>query len=931
MAFNKELFINSLDQVPNHFIKLTSLDTIVSNTVAIENMPIFFKKSTNINQNQQYMNRNQEKLNIYQYLSDDFILESIKKIMNIINVEFTIAKKTLIVNSFNLEKSVDFILRYQSDSLSEVIEKYSYNLLDFKNNCLKIATFFDTYNYTNGLKKLLNDDLNNTFFKLLISFNNCEADNYFNMCINVFICKKYLQNIYDCESIPRFLFKIIIDKHNKSYSDNCLKVNSTIFNQEKNLVFNDYKRPLYDHQINNIIWMKNLENQIKNNLISLKTFINNNSYNIFKIPEINDYLVADRCGKVYNYENLEQIYIIPRGGVLCDDIGIGKSFSFIGLIKENLSESSNLIVCPTRLCKQWSEEIIQSTNLSFFIISTIVQFKKFISLKKKNKVFNIIILSYNFLINKNYIEFKFNNKDDQTFFIENIIWERVILDEGHEYFDNLKLKKIYYQQVKKSLDQLNFNYIWICSGTPFNNYTSLMNLIFFICQINCPDDYSIKKNMAYIQHFGQELINQLFIKNTKHSIINTVKIPDPIITTDFLDQTDIEKAIYQSALGNKNKMIQLCSHIIVSEDHLCILGNNPLPFDEIQLKMKNYYHDKVQKIEQNLSNLEIKITGIDQKIDKTNDKITEENNNLTFNIQLKENQTFWESSGDTLSEIDNKITDSHQKIDNYQIRLKDYEQKIQQYIEKKKNYQQDHQDNLSKTKIFQELDIKLKQESECPICYNDLKSNIKVILKCGHFFCSSCIAKVLKNNEKENCPFCRQTFLKTELNIVKPNLEQNQQINKWGTKMSYLINYLKEILENNNNRIIIFSQWDNLLKLVGTVLIEHSISHLFLNGSIHTVNGRIRKFKLDQSIRIALLSSEKAASGLTLTEANHIILLDTLNTDKETSQIIEQQAIGRAVRIGQTQNVQVKRLIMNDTIEYDFYQQNIENKRIKII
>ena len=385
MAFNKELFINSLDQVPNHFIKLTSLDTIVSNTVAIENMPIFFKKSTNINQNQQYMNRNQEKLNIYQYLSDDFILESIKKIMNIINVEFTIAKKTLIVNSFNLEKSVDFILRYQSDSLSEVIEKYSYNLLDFKNNCLKIATFFDTYNYTNGLKKLLNDDLNNTFFKLLISFNNCEADNYFNMCINVFICKKYLQNIYDCESIPRFLFKIIIDKHNKSYSDNCLKVNSTIFNQEKNLVFNDYKRPLYDHQINNIIWMKNLENQIKNNLISLKTFINNNSYNIFKIPEINDYLVADRYGKVYNYENLEQIYIIPRGGVLCDDIGIGKSFSFIGLIKENLSELSNLIVCPTRLCKQWSEEIIQSTNLSFFIISTIVQFKKFISLKKKIK------------------------------------------------------------------------------------------------------------------------------------------------------------------------------------------------------------------------------------------------------------------------------------------------------------------------------------------------------------------------------------------------------------------------------------------------------------------------------------------------------------------------------------------------------------------
>ena len=78
------------------------------------------------------------------------------------------------------------------------------------------------------------------------------------------------------------------------------------------------------------------------------------------------------------------------------------------------------------------------------------------------------------------------------------------------------------------------------------------------------------------------------------------------------------------------------------------------------------------------------------------------------------------------------------------------------------------------------------------------------------------------------------------------------------------------------------------------------------------------------------MSSDKAVSGLTLTEANHIILLDTLNTDRESSKIIEEQAIGRAVRIGQTHRVNVKRLIMNDTIEYDFYLQNIENKRIKI-
>ena len=43
------------------------------------------------------------------------------------------------------------------------------------------------------------------------------------------------------------------------------------------------------------------------------------------------------------------------------------------------------------------------------------------------------------------------------------------------------------------------------------------------------------------------------------------------------------------------------------------------------------------------------------------------------------------------------------------------------------------------------------------------------------------------------------------------------------------------------------------------------------------------------------MSSDKSPSGLNLTEATTIILLDTLNTGKEESQIIEEQAIGRAV------------------------------------
>ena len=122
-----------------------------------------------------------------------------------------------------------------------------------------------------------------------------------------------------------------------------------------------------------------------------------------------------------------------------------------------------------------------------------------------------------------------------------------------------------------------------------------------------------------------------------------------------------------------------------------------------------------------------------------------------------------------------------------------------------------------------------------------------------------------------------------------------------------------------------------MLKLVGKVLDEFNVKYLNLNGSIHVVNGRIRKFKLDESIRIVLMSSEKSASGLNLQEANHIVLLDTMNTDKDNSKIIEDQAIGRAARIGQKNKVKVLRLIMKDTIEHDSFNNNTQTQQHLII
>ena len=51
----------------------------------------------------------------------------------------------------------------------------------------------------------------------------------------------------------------------------------------------------------------------------------------------------------------------------------------------------------------------------------------------------------------------------------------------------------------------------------------------------------------------------------------------------------VERLIYDSALNNNDKKIELCNHIMVSDEHINILGNKPLTLDEIHEKMTLHY------------------------------------------------------------------------------------------------------------------------------------------------------------------------------------------------------------------------------------------------------------------------------------------------------------------------------------------------------
>ena len=219
-------------------------------------------------------------------------------------------------------------------------------------------------------------------------------------------------------------------------------------------------------------------------------------------------------------------------------------------------------------------------------------------------------------------------------------------------------------------------------------------------------------------------------------------------------------------------------------------------------------------------------------------------------------------------------------------------------------------------------------EDNCGICMCEISGEDVGVTKCGHIFCFECLKTSINSTSK--CPMCstpqtnkdismisfeKPVFTKENSQILKTKLEL---IDKVGTKLSNLIYYLNSIPDH----VIIFSQWDSLLRKVGDVLSEHGIPTVYCKGNVWSRDKAIREFNANDKIKVIMLSSESAASGTNLTKASKVILLDPVSGNYEYRRNMEWQAIGRAYRLGQTKQVEIVRLIIKDTVEEEIYKDN---------
>ena len=194
----------------------------------------------------------------------------------------------------------------------------------------------------------------------------------------------------------------------------------------------------------------------------------------------------------------------------------------------------------------------------------------------------------------------------------------------------------------------------------------------------------------------------------------------------------------------------------------------------------------------------------------------------------------------------------------------------------------------------------------CIICCEKFKNPI-LEPNCQNLFCGECLLTWLQR--KNSCPTCRVhvnptnlIYVETESFVDGTLSETNNRDN--NIRMTKLQKVIDIITQNETGKFLVFSEYDSTFYPMCDSLREKGIEFTEMKGCISTREKKLDSFKTGK-IPVLFLNSKYNAAGINLTEATDIILCHQMTTSQET------QIIGRANRIGRTENLKVHHLLIN--------------------
>ena len=210
------------------------------------------------------------------------------------------------------------------------------------------------------------------------------------------------------------------------------------------------------------------------------------------------------------------------------------------------------------------------------------------------------------------------------------------------------------------------------------------------------------------------------------------------------------------------------------------------------------------------------------------------------------------------------------------------------------------------------LQLSIDARDECSICLEELHT--PVITACKHVFGRQCIERTIDLQHK--CPMCRANLPSAD-SLVSPAVETASEdpdidVHTKSSKTEALMSILRASRRDPASKVVIFSQWTSFLNIIQHQIQEAGYKFARVDGTMSDKarDKNIAALDTDQECKILLGSLSVCSVGLNLVSADTVILADSW-----WAPAIEDQAVDRVHRLGQTRPCTVWRLVMEDSIE----------------
>ncbi|KAM0752884.1 hypothetical protein T439DRAFT_323492 [Meredithblackwellia eburnea MCA 4105] len=576
--------------------------------------------------------------------------------------------------------------------------------------------------------------------------------------------------------------------------------------------------------------------------------------------------------------------VLRRGGILADEMGLGKTMQTIALIctddtgegvlpkpeePDERFDDMTLIVCPLSVTSNWTDQFhhhVGSKRLKWHVYHGEGRELN----RKQLRKFDVIITTYQTVALEHYAsdaresdepslkKKKLDKPAEGT--LHTIKWRRVVLDEGH-VIKNPKAK------MSKACTELKAERRWILTGTPIINSTTDLGAMMTFLRLCRPLDE---------RHIWAQFVE----KRAKLDAKDGAKLLRAIVSSTTLRRT---KDMVDS---NGQKLVTLPT-INFYLHRVKLAPDAQALYDEVYAVVRDRVKSFVEKrsISQNYSDALVYLLRLRQ---------------LACDPQLCPSSFIEDARVQALANEHEAVAAG--------VRLPKQEVARLQAVLRR---------------MTQEAN------AECSLCF-DVPFEPR-ITACGHVFCAACIEEQI--DRKHCCPLDSYQLTRDHLVESGPESaaeEDDAEVIAWQAKAGVdklasaakgqqLLLLLKAT--EPGIKSLVFSQWTTHLTCLEATLHKAGIVTCRFDGSMtqakreaviadFSESKKSRKADGSSSPTVMLISLKAGALGLNLTCASQVFLMDPW-----WQASIEQQAIDRVYRIGQTRPVKVFQVVAEGTVE----------------